>query len=63
MGETSVMTYQQESADEEVLIERIEIVDTEQSGGSESGDGSSGDGSDGDENIIWHDDPNQPADE
>jgi hypothetical protein len=46
MGESSVMTEQREFTDEELLIEHLEIVDSEQSGGSESG-------GDGDE-IIWH---------
>jgi hypothetical protein len=47
MGESRVMTEQREFTDEELFIERLEIVDSEQSGGSESG----GDGSE----IIWHD--------
>jgi hypothetical protein len=52
MGESSVMTRQKEALDEELFVERLEIVDTEQSGGSESGDGSSDDG----ENEENHDD-------
>lgn len=64
MGESRIMTHQRESAEEEeVLVERIEVVDTEQSGGSEPGEDPSGNGSsdgdgDGEENAPWHNNPN-----
>jgi hypothetical protein len=54
------MTQQRESTDEELLIERLEIFDSEQSGGSESGEGSSGEGSgnsgegEGEPGVVWH---------
>jgi hypothetical protein len=66
MGDSSVMTHQREAADEELLIERLEIFDSEQSGGSESGEGSSGDGGSGDsggdgdgdgDEVIWQGGP------
>ena len=55
------MTYQAEATDEELLVEHLEIVDTEQTGGSESQDGSSdgeGNGEEPDE-ITWQGGPDK----
>jgi hypothetical protein len=67
MGESRVMTHQTKSADEELLVEHVEIVDTEQTGGSEPDNGSTGNGSPnegeggggGEENAPWHQDPKE----
>jgi hypothetical protein len=61
MGESAVMIHQEESAGDELLVERFEIVDTEQPGESES-EGESADGGDSGEDeerkkVIWEGDP------
>jgi uncharacterized membrane protein YgcG len=65
MGESRVMTQLKEATEDELLFERLEIFDTEQTGGgSESDGGSSGEGSGGDDGgdgdeIIWHESPKE----
>jgi hypothetical protein len=55
------MNRRPESAEDELLVERFEIVDTEQSGGSEpDGEPSGGDESSEDEerpDVIWEGGP------
>jgi len=67
MGESSVMTHQRETEEEELLVERVEIVGSEQTGepdeessGNENpneGDGNESGG--GTENAPWHNEPEQ----
>lgn len=70
MGESRVMTQLKEATEDELLFERLEIFDTEQTGGGSesdggsSGEGSSGEGSGGDDGgdgdeIIWHESPKE----
>lgn len=68
MGESRVMTHQSESAGEELLVEHVEIVDTEQpepepdegSSGNGNSDGEEDGGGGGEENAPWHNSPNNP---
>jgi hypothetical protein len=66
MGESTVMAQPKESTSEELVVERLEIVATEDPGGTEPDEGSSGDSGSGssgdggvDPDVPWHNSPEE----
>jgi hypothetical protein len=65
MGASTVMAKPKGSTSEELVVERLEIIATEQPGGTEEsgedspGTGAPGSGDGGGENAPWHQDPEE----